>query len=112
MNALDPSRRRFLGGMTAAASALLTPVVARAAPPAAPKPGALPRLAPDQPQAKALAYTENAASAKHALFKPGSSCSNCNFYRGVAGQASGPCQMFPQNTVSAKGWCLAWAKKA
>ena len=64
------------------------------------------------PQAKALAYTENAAGAKHALFKPGGSCGNCSFYRGVAGQASGPCQMFPQNSVSAKGWCLAWAKKA
>ncbi len=112
MNALDPSRRRFLGGMTAAVSALLAPVVVRSAPPVASKPGALPRLAADQPQAKALAYTDNAANAKHALFKPGSNCSNCNFYRGVAGQAAGPCQMFPQNTVSAKGWCLAWAKKA
>lgn len=117
MNAYDGSRRGFLARLSALAlSALVAgPAAAQGAKPAATpaaKPAALPKLPLTNPQAQALAYSENAASVKHALFKPGSDCANCNFYKGVAGQAYGPCLMFPQNTVSAKGWCSAWAKKA
>lgn len=113
MNAYDPSRRGFLGRVaTFVLAGLAAPAaLAQAAKPAA-KPAALPPLPLDNPQAKALAYTENAATVKHPLFKPGSDCANCNFYKGAPGQAHGPCLMFPQHSVAAKGWCSAWAKKA
>ena len=62
--------------------------------------------------AVALAYTEDAASAKHASFKPGSLCSNCQFYTGAPDAARGPCTLFAGYSVAAKGWCSAWAKKA
>lgn len=38
-------------------------------------------------------------------------CSNCNFYTGKAGEASGPCALFQGKLVAANGWCTAWAKK-
>lgn len=110
MNAHDPARRRFLAQAVATA-AVATLAMDALADQAAPAPAKLPKLPLDNPQAKALAYTENAAAVKHPLFKPGSDCANCNFYKGAEGQAYGPCQMFPQHSVAAKGWCSAWAKK-
>jgi hypothetical protein len=38
-------------------------------------------------------------------------CNNCALYTGKAGEASGPCGIFPGKHVAAKGWCSAWAKK-
>ena len=109
MNTHDSSRRRFLAqAVTAAVATLALDAMASQAAPAAAK---LPKLPLDNPQAKALAYTENAATVKNPLFKPGSRCDNCNFYKGATGQAYGPCQMFPQHSVAAPGWCSAWAKK-
>lgn len=104
----DPRRRRFL--LTAVAAAAAMPLLAGAArTEAAATP--LPKLPLADPAAKALAYTDDAAKVKHAAFKPGSSCANCNFFKAEAGQAYGPCTLFPKNTVAAKGWCSAWAKK-
>jgi hypothetical protein len=111
MDTHDPSRRRFLTQAitaTAAATFALNAAAEQAAPAAA----KLPKLPADNPQAKALVYTEDAASVKHPLFKAGSHCANCNFYKGAKGEAYGPCQIFPQHSVAAKGWCSAWAKKA
>ena len=71
----------------------------------------LPVLPADNATAVALAYVEDAATVKHASFKPGSNCSNCQFYTGKVGGARGPCTLFPGFSVSAKGWCSAWAKK-
>lgn len=108
----DASRRRFLTiAVVAAAAAPLAmrSANAEAAAPAAAKP--LPKLALTDATAKALAYAEDATKVKHAVFKPGSSCLNCNFYKGVKGQAYGPCTLFPKNTVASKGWCSGWAKK-
>lgn len=110
----DASRRRFLTTAVAAAAAAplaLSALNVDAAAPAATAAKPLPKLATTDTTAKALAYTENAAAVKHAAFKPGSSCANCNLYKGVKGQAYGPCSIFPKNTVSSKGWCSAWAKK-
>ena len=105
----DASRRRFLTiAMVAAATA---PIALRMADARAAAPAALPKLPATDAAAKALAYTENAAAVKHAAFKAGSSCANCNFFKGAKGQADGPCTLFPKNTVAAKGWCSAWAKK-
>ena len=105
------SRRRFIGYLAVAAAAPLALRVGNVA--AQAKPAALPKLPLTNPQAKALAYTENAAAVKHAAFKPGSHCANCALYKGATGKgAFGPCTLFPQNTVAANGWCSAWAKKA
>lgn len=110
-HASSPSRRRFLSiALVAAATAPLA--LRSGAAEAAPAPaGTLPRLPVTDATAKALAYTEDATKVKHAAFKPGSNCLNCNFYKGAKGQAYGPCTLFPKNTVAAKGWCSAWAKK-
>jgi hypothetical protein len=104
--AFDPSRRRFMtlaAVAAAAASMALRSLQAQAAD--------LPKLTPADPAAKALAYSEDAATVKHPAFKAGSHCANCNFFKGAAGAAYGPCQLFPKNSVSARGWCSAWAKK-
>lgn len=102
------SRRRFLFG-TAAAAAL--PLVLRdLSRPAHAED--LPHLPLDHPQAKALAYVEDASKASgHPNFKPGSHCANCQFIQGKDGEAWRPCQLFPGHAVAADGWCSAWAKK-
>jgi High potential iron-sulfur protein len=111
----DISRRRFLTiAVVAAASAplalrSLSAEAAAPAPAAAAKP--LPKLLLTDATAKALAYAEDATKVKHAAFKPGSNCAGCNFYKGAKGSASGPCTLFPKNSVVSKGWCSAWAKK-
>lgn len=97
-------RRRFLN---LAVAAFAAPFAARlAVPPAHAQ--ALPKLPLDHPQAKALAYIEDAAQTKHASFKPGSNCLNCQFYTA----ANQGCTLFPGHSVAPKGWCAAWAKKA
>ncbi len=110
----DASRRRFLTiavVATATAPLALRSFGAQAAAPlpAAAKP--LPKLAVTDPTAKALAYVEDATKVKHAAFKAGSNCINCNFYKAAKGAANGPCTLFPKNSVVGKGWCSAWAKK-
>lgn len=114
MSSHDAGRRRFFGyaALMALAPLAASDVLAQAKAPAAKAPAALPKLPLTHPQAKALAYTEKAAGTKHAAFKPGSDCANCMLYKGAKGQAYGPCQLFPQHTVAAKGWCSAWVKKA
>lgn len=102
MNTTD--RRRFL---RLGAIALAVPFAARLAVPEA-HAQALPKLPLDHPQAKALAYIEDAAQTKHASFKPGSNCLNCQFYTA----ANQGCTLFAGFSVAPKGWCAAWAKKA
>ena len=109
----NPGRRRFLG-MTATIAMLPLLPPAAAAPPAKPAaPAKLPKLTDANPVAKGLGYSENAASVKHAMYKPGSTCATCSQFKAVAGGgAYGLCTLFPQNMVASKGWCAAWAKKA
>lgn len=96
-------RRHFLkaaAGTAAAFAALgLLPRRTRAA--------QLPHLALDDPTANALQYTEDASSVKNALYKPGDTCANCQFYQGASGEGFGPCQLFPGKAVNAKGWCIS-----
>lgn len=113
----DASRRRFLTiavVATATAPLALRSLGAQAAappPPAAAAAKPLPKLALTDATAKALAYAEDATKVKHAAFKAGSNCANCNFFKADKGAATGPCTLFPKNSVVAKGWCSAWAKK-
>ena len=66
-------------------------------------------------QAVALGYAADSTKVdakkfpKHAATQM---CSNCALYSGKAGDAAGPCGIFPGKQVAAKGWCSAYAKKA
>ncbi|CDH44217.1 MAG: high-potential iron-sulfur protein [Candidatus Competibacteraceae bacterium] len=62
------------------------------------------------PQATALGYKADATKADKRKDAT-ALCSNCNFYSGKAGEASGPCVLFQGKLVTANGWCTAWAKK-
>ncbi|MGA8258762.1 MAG: high-potential iron-sulfur protein [Arenicellales bacterium] len=110
------TRRRFL--KTAALSAVIAPLGARLIDrPAHAASGAeLPPLDPaTNPTAAALGYVDDASqadAAKHPNYKKGDSCSNCNFYTGETGAERGGCTIFPQNSVSAKGWCASHTPKA
>jgi High potential iron-sulfur protein len=66
-----------------------------------------PLVAVDSPEAKALAYVEDAKLAKEA--KPGNHCGDCALYQGPGGSAQGPCQAFPGKAVKSAGWCRSWA---
>jgi hypothetical protein len=68
-----------------------------------------PLVTADDPTAKALKYTPDAAKATGA--KPGSKCANCALYQGAAGSAQGGCLLFPGKQVKSSGWCSSWAPK-
>ena len=104
MTTSNPSRRRFLiRAAGVAALPFVAPMLVGRA-----EAQALTPLPADHATAKALAYTGDASTVKHASFKPGSSCANCQFF--TAG--TGACTLFPGFAVAAGGWCSAWAKKA
>lgn len=109
MTPTDTSRRRFLQlAVTGAACFSLGNSLTAW--------GAAPRLALDDPQAKALGYVEDAGkitTAKEAAYKKGSVCSGCALYE--ASKAEGgyaPCLAFSGKAVNSKGWCRAFAAKA
>ena len=75
---------------------------------------AAPHVDPNEATAKALGYAPDASKADKAKFsnwKAGETCAGCVQFKGKAGAAWGPCQIFPGKDVNAKGWCTAWQKK-
>jgi len=100
---LMPQRRRFLALLAACgAAAIALPAAADIVP-----------LPETDPTAQALGYKEDGSQVDAARFPkhtPQQQCVNCNFFQG--GAATGPCQLFPGKSVSAKGWCSAYAAKA
>jgi High potential iron-sulfur protein len=108
------NRRSFLQitGASAIGIAVLAPnVLAATTAPAAD----LPNLELDNPTAKALGYVEDSSkadTAKYPSHKPDQLCSGCNFIQGDSAKARRPCSLFPGKSVSSKGWCVSWAKKA
>jgi High potential iron-sulfur protein len=66
-----------------------------------------PLLNPEEKDAKAVKYVEDATKAQRAT--PESTCANCAVYQGKAGAPTGPCQIFPGKLVKAAGWCSSWA---
>lgn len=69
---------------------------------------------PASSKAKTLAYVHDAkqVDAKaNPVYKPGQDCSNCLQYTGKAGEPTGPCNLFPGETVKAAGWCKVWMLK-
>ena len=86
---------------------------APAAPPAAA--GNLPHLDPANPTAKALGYHQDSATVDAAQYPQhlaGQACRKCAQFRGAAGDAWGPCNIFTGNQVNANGWCTAFVAKA
>lgn len=100
----DEGRRRFLkvvtGGVAVATVLGTIPRMGLAQD--------LPHVSPSDPTASALKYTEDASKAAGRK-DPKDACFNCNFYKGKAGAAYGPCQLFPGKAVAAKGWCVSHA---
>ncbi len=66
--------------------------------------GDSPALDPSEPTAKALNYATKSAKAD-------ATCANCSQYQGKAGDATGPCAIFPGKSVASAGWCSGWVKK-
>ena len=70
---------------------------------------------PNEPQAKSLAYVEDAGKVDpkaNPNFKPGQMCANC--LQVPAGKEKGdwiPCNIFAGRQVSAKGWCKVYVKR-
>lgn len=76
----------------------------------------LERLAEDNIQAQALGYRHDAMSVDVMKFPTADpatkNCANCQLYLAEAEADWGGCPLFAGRSVSAKGWCSAWAKRA
>jgi len=73
------------------------------------------RLEETDPAAVALGYKHDAAkvdAGKYPTFAAGRNCANCQLYQAKAGEAWGSCGAVGGKLVNAKGWCVAWVKKA
>ena len=102
------SRRHFLRNLIAGTPLL---VGAKALAQDAPAAGPVPE---DDPVAKALGYVKDASKvdpAKYPQFKAGQICENCALYTAPTGQNEGPCTIFQNRLVAAKGWCATYAPK-
>lgn len=132
------ARRRFIQILPAAAGAAWlaacsknepTPAPAAApapapAPPPAPapataataaEPAASGPVAETEATAMALGYVTDASrvdASKYPSHAAGQTCGTCALFGGQPGAAAGPCSIFQNREVSAKGWCISWAKKA
>jgi len=65
--------------------------------------------------ATALGYKHDAAAVdvkKYAQYVKGSICANCTLYAGKPSDPWAPCGAVGGKQVNAKGWCVAYAKKA
>ena len=100
------TRRHFILMVPAAALALST---ARTASAQAVK------LEETDAQAVALSYRNDATkvdATKFPAYAPGHNCANCQLFQGKPGEALGACGAMGGKLVNAKGWCVAWVKKA
>lgn len=67
------------------------------------------------PAATALGYKHDASkvdSKKYPTYVAGKNCANCTLFQGKASDPWATCAAMGGKQVNAKGWCLAWAKKA
>ncbi len=95
------NRRQFLESTAVAVA--LTPVIIASTRSALAN--EVPRVDPQDPQAKALSYV-------HQSPKPDNLCSNCQLFQAPADTEWGPCAIFPAKHVAGGGWCSAWVKKS
>lgn len=74
----------------------------------------LPHVSLTDPVASALGYSEDATkidASKSPSYQPGQKCANCMQNSGPAGEAWGPCILFPGKLISENGWCRSYVKK-
>jgi hypothetical protein len=67
------------------------------------------------PAASALGYKNDATKVdtkKYTTYAAGKNCGNCALFQGKSGDAWGACGALGGKQVNAKGWCIAWSKKA
>lgn len=91
------------------------PVAQESASAASATAAAMPLVEETAAQAVALGYVADNTRADKVKFKSyvaGNQCSMCALYLGKAGEAEGPCPLFPGKHVAAIGWCNSWVKKA
>lgn len=101
------TRRRFVLSTLPIAAAVLAGSRAALAQPA--------RLAETDAQAVGLGYKHDASQVdkkKYPQLAAGQNCANCQLYQAKPTDAWGPCAAVGGKSVNAKGWCIAWAKKA
>lgn len=68
---------------------------------------------PASPAASRLEFVCNASESKNKLFKAGSNCGNCAFYKAdKAANGAAPCTMLAMKAVPETGWCKSYKKKA
>jgi hypothetical protein len=75
---------------------------------------ALPPLDPNDPTAKGLDFTADAATVNAAAeptYKAGAKCGTCAQFLGKPKDASAACAIFPGHSVPAAGWCKVWQSK-
>ncbi len=102
---MNPSNRRVFMMTLAAGTSML----------AASRAMAQAKLDEKDPTAVALGYVADTAKAdkkKYPKHDVAQNCANCQLFQAKAGAAEGPCPLFPGKSVSAKGWCASWVKKA
>lgn len=99
---MNQTRRLFINALGSGAVALpwlslLGPMRAMAADD--------PKLSPGDPAAISLNYRHQSADSARR-------CAGCQFYTGAAGDAWGPCVIFPGKRVNADGVCSSWYARA
>lgn len=60
------------------------------------------KLDPEDPVAKSLDYTHQAANSSKR-------CKTCQLYRGRGNAEWGKCAIFGSKLVNANGWCASWS---
>ena len=98
-------RRTFLLAVAATGASLATTARAQAQP----------RVDEKDPQAVALGYVHDASKVdakRFPKYAAGQNCANCALYLAKPADPWGPCPLFANKQVAARGWCSAWAKKA
>lgn len=99
--------RRYLLALVPAVSASLLVGKAAVAQPA--------RADEKDANAVALGYKNDATTVdlkKYAQYVKGSMCGNCSLYAGKPSDPWAPCGALGGKQVNAKGWCVAYVKKA
>jgi hypothetical protein len=105
---VSSDRRRFLTHVALGAAALPLLCLSTAQ-------ADLPHQTPDDPNAKALNYTDDSskiAPAAAASYKAGSHCANCALFTAPASGDWGACGAFSGKAVNKNGWCMAYAAKS
>ena len=73
------------------------------------------RLEETDSAAVALGYKHDATKvdkAKFPTFVAGRNCANCQLFAAKGNEEWAPCAAVGNKLVNAKGWCVAWVKKA